>query len=204
MLHPPVTGSTGGPRDVEALLEGPCWVRSRNGTRWHRPRSGVVYPAACWSPEPYTAWSLWCGQSAFDHRVIGRDEIPDDGVPCCGTCEGRAVGAGYPALLGDPLAPTIFSPHGLTPPKRCPGSRSWPHQRQGRIGTCDVCGETLALRGGGGAYAPTDGLVNHAPGPGLVMGCEFHAWRRLVIRESDARVVCRCEVPMGDGWRFIS
>lgn len=80
----------------------PIYV-SRFGTRAHRVRSGAVHRnhGKGWdSPnDGYVTVQLWCGQSGGQ---IGRKgslyALPPEGYPLCGTCEGRAVGAGYPGI----------------------------------------------------------------------------------------------------------
>lgn len=194
-LLPPMTYSTGmgaGPRP-EPLRLGPRFVRSRNMSRWHRVRSGVRYPT-------HTSWHFWCGQGSNSAPVITRDDDPADSVPVCGSCEGRAIGAGHEE--NDGPRDLTFTPAQLRRPRWCPGSRSelyepiadprgWP-----RLGVCLVCGAAERIIAGGGPYNPNVGLRRHEP-VSLVQGCSLHGWR-CVGRLSDGDVGCyACGEPLG-------
>lgn len=172
----------------QPLAVGPRYVRTSGMSRWHRPRSGTR------RQNGHTSYHLWCGQlvstgSLKAPGVLTADTI-DDELPVCGTCEGRACGAGQDDWPGD--GELLFSPRRLTPPKHCPGSR-----REGffaQIGTtagrCLVCGAIESLRGMGGPYNPKWAMVQHPPAEGLVPGCPFHAWTSITVR--DGAVVCHC------------
>lgn len=193
-LLPPRTSSGGDTRDQRALETGPSFIRNgRGGDRWHRPRSAVEYGPRKWAPDGYIVWRLWCGSHAYDQYAITRDRPPTDDEPVCGTCEGRAVGAGQ--IPGDTPYATIFSPRYMDPPRTCPGSKSTMFEEMGpRVGRCLVCGAYEPLRGGGGPYNGWWGLRSHAPGKGIIEGCEFHGWNQIVeASDQGERVaVCRC------------
>lgn len=190
-LLPPLRGGSLGwnvqrERDVP-LTKGPRFARTRGMGRWHRLRSGYVLGG-----RDTEVWSFWCGQASWSDRAAGVDVIPD-GLPVCGTCEGRAEGA------DESVTSLLFEPDRLTPPRVCPGSgdtgyhldtRLWV-EVAGRVGRCLVCQQLTPTRFGGGPYNPWEGLQQHAPGAGLVAGCPFHAWKELV-RDGD-RVICRCD-----------
>lgn len=190
VLEPPLTrsGVTPWTKDLwgTPLATGPRYARSSGMSRWHRPRDGV-------RRADMVAYGLWCGQSVRDGEgFITADQAPE-GEPVCGTCEGRAIGAGQDSWPDDSKT-LIFSPERLTPPKRCPASRTtWCEELSWNVGRCLACGTVAPMRASGGAYNPRWGLTNHPPGPALVPGCPFHAWRELHL--IDGRVACRCGRP---------
>jgi hypothetical protein len=112
----------------------------------------------------------------------------------CGTCEGRALGAGQDELPAG-MPALRFDPRWIDPPTRCPGSQSPMFQELApRVGRCLVCGQLQPLRGYGGSpwygcagYGP----AKHPPGPDLVDPCPWHAWRALTLAE-DGSVRCGC------------
>ena len=208
----------------EPLTHGPRYIRTRGMGRWHRVRSGVRYPAqpeVQWGeglgyampPRPARdAWQAWCGQSVSGTTMQGkpyaltRDRPPVDGLPVCGTCEGRAVGAGYssPVVTVADGTELLFEPAGLQPPRKCPGSGKrgenlWAKVNN-RVGRCLACGELMPIRYGGGPYDPWAGLVSHEPAPGLFQPCPFHGWDNPV-RRSDDTVTCYCSTPPDARWR---
>lgn len=86
------------PRPISKAL--PVYYSLR-GTMAHRVRYGHVYApkAGHWPRGSRLVFTLWCGQ----HGTIGNPwgrlvALPPDSHPMCGTCEGRAVGAGYPGI----------------------------------------------------------------------------------------------------------
>ncbi|MFG3276196.1 hypothetical protein [Streptomyces luteogriseus] len=172
---------------VEALTEGPRFIRTRGMNRWHRPRSGVRYPG------DRTVFSAWCGYGIGGSRRAGgylATEEPPEGEPVCATCEGRAAGAGQDdSPTGRPL---IFQPRWIDPPKNCPGSRSslFEELPGGRVGRCLACGDHQPLRAMGGPYNPRYAIVQHPTGSALVPPCPFHRWRQLTAR--DGHVHCAC------------
>lgn len=198
VLEPPLTYSLPQRRSDcppdEALAVAPRYMRSTyqrygNLGRWHRPRSGIHIGLT-----GRTVYHTWCGQSMFPDRTLTAEQL-GEGDKVCGTCEGRAIGAGqddWPVPGGPAL---LFEPRRLTPPKRCPGSRNGRlYREEGRsVVRCLACGELV--RGWYRSY--TYGPVNHEPGRGLVAGCPFHAWDHLVIH--DGRPVCSCRVPKREG-----
>jgi hypothetical protein len=162
-------------------------MRTTGMSRWHRPRCGV------WSAG-YSRYTVWCGQLvgglARAGAFLGVDDIPD-GLPVCGTCDGRAVGAGQ-ETEGPADRDLLFSPRWLTPPRHCPGSRSYTlyTPMSGRVGRCLACGDLQPLRAMGGPYNGGYGIVQHPPGPALVGPCPFHGWRFPTA--DHGRVVCVC------------
>lgn len=86
------------PRPISKAL--PVYYSLR-GTRAHRVRYGHLYPPkrGNWPRGSRLVFTLWCGQ----HGTIGNPwgrlvPVPPAVLPMCGTCEGRAVGAGYPGI----------------------------------------------------------------------------------------------------------
>jgi hypothetical protein len=181
--HAPGHGST-------PLRTGPRWLRG--ASRWHRIRSGVQYEHL-----DHPSYSAWCGQSINPRRRDAAIDEPIDGVPLCGTCEGRAAGAGHPSPLGLPESGLLFRPARLTPPRWCPGGGPYgPAMHLGevvghRVVRCGACGELARERNAYG-WNPRPGgePQQHKPGPGLVPGCEQHAWRHLV--RTVEGVACEC------------
>lgn len=188
VLEPPLTRSGWAshlPPD-EPMQEAPRYMRTKAMSRWHRTRSGIRHGL-----DGHVSFHFWCGAFVGESKLIGTDDRPDD-LPVCGTCEGRAVGAGQDEwnLPGPGL---LFEPRRLTPPARCPGSRKERLYQQlynetGRnLVRCLVCEEIVPGRGYGWRF----GSVIHPPGPGLVAGCPFHAWSYLTVLP-DGRVACAC------------
>lgn len=185
-LLPPVT-SSGGDWDgvTRPLYEAPRYMRTRGMGRWHRPRYGV-------QRRDRTALHMWCGYSWIRlGEALATDAVPE-AEPVCGTCEGRALGAGQDDTPAG-MPRLAFEPRWLTPPVECPGSgpRADVYEELGRnVGRCLACGELVSLRAAnwpGYGYGP----VRHQPGPALLSGCPFHAWNRIG-RRADASVGCRC------------
>lgn len=196
-LLPPYGRGGSGPGDGEPLVSGPRFCRTRAMGRWHLPRSGVLLPETSYRPEARACYSLWCGPHVYGDTMLGRDVPPVDGLPVCGTCQGRGSGAGQHEQPYDDRE-LVFSPRWMQPPSTCPG-----HGADGayeeinwRIGRCLVCGEFVPLRAGGPSYAGWYGMVKHEPGPGLVEPCPFHAWQ-YVRAGTDGSPVCRpCGRPL--------
>jgi hypothetical protein len=194
-LLPPVSSGGGDWRGQLPINAARRYVRGPRNSRWHRPRSGSMYPAG------YVCLDLWCGQGMRDSPELDQllyvDELPPD-QPACGTCVGRALGAGQDDVPAD-LPPLRFDPRWITPPSNCPGSRSrtmWEPlpNAHWNVGRCLVCGDVVSVRAVGRGYdAWGAGPVYHAPGAGLVGPCPFHAWNRLVAK--DGQVVCGCGWP---------
>jgi hypothetical protein len=198
--EPPLTGSSahhGESLLAEAVLEGPPYIRTRAAGRWHRVRSSSlrIYE---WDPDVIRQhWHYWCGPMVGTRSQSGPPLLTDQppaGAPRCGTCEGRYAGA---TDHGDP--DWLFTPRGLTPPRVCPAAKTmWVTEdpTNFRRGTCLACGERVKLGAYGSWYASDWGVRSHAPGPGLIPGCEFHGWRELTIaRGLDGKpaVACRCQ-----------
>lgn len=186
-LLPPVTGGPV-PGGVVALDTAPEFVRSRGMSRWHRPRTGVRWPGG------RITYGLWDGAGYVAlPGGLAVDVRPDDGLPVCGTCDGRAAGAGQ--IPGPPGRELVFTPRHITPPRHCPGSRTGLFEELpgGRVGRCQVCGDMQPLRAMGGPYASRYAIVQHPPGAALVDPCPFHRWRSLAA--TDGRVHCTCGRP---------
>src|SRR5258708_3084610 len=119
VLEPPLTRSGvslfGRVRRDEALVVGPRYVRTGGLSRWHPSRKGTRYA------DGRVSYGLWCGAGFVSGEFLTADRVADD-FPVCGTCEGRACGAGQDDWPGDGPG-LLFSPRRLTPPKYCPGSR---------------------------------------------------------------------------------
>jgi hypothetical protein len=206
----------GEPKD-RMLEQGPPFARMGAGSnRWHRIRSAYVS-----GMHGRTICILWCGPHAsvghVPHlRANTRPSITSpvfptgDGLPLCGTCEGRYLGA-------HPEVPELrFDPRKHTTPQWCPGwggRQSWssinayveiknPTPEQLAVGRfpafCLVCASVVPLRGGGGPYRGWWGLTRHAPGPDLIPPCGMHGWRQLTVHEG--RVICRCDAPDERVW----
>lgn len=186
------------------LTEGPRYVRSRQATRWHRTRSAVRYPPMVADgvellPDR-VVWRHWCGTHTHSSRGIGVDDLPAD-EPLCGTCEGRAVGAGQGSEVATVDGELLFTPHGIEPPKVCPGSQTpmYVEEPGGQsVGRCLPCGQLVRLRGGGGWQGWSwYGPQNHPPGPDLVEPCRAHRWGSLVVVKGayGSGVTCRCRLP---------
>lgn len=193
VYEPPLTHST--PQEhwprATALRTGPRWLRGR--TRWHRVRSGLRR-----IDRDHASFQTWCGQLLYEDRVPDTaDDLPKDGAPLCGTCEGRAAGAGHSTPLGIPPDVALrFSPERLTPPRWCPGGGPYgPARHLGklagqRVVRCGACGQLVRERNAYGWNANAGEPQRHEPGPGLVPGCPQHAWRHLV--RTVEGVACAC------------
>lgn len=178
-LLPPLTrsGPFVGAVRQEALTEGPAYARSRGGSRWHRVRSAARFHID--GQDGHTSYHGWCGQSLSSSHARAVD-VPDDGAPVCGTCEGRALGY-------DPERPgLLFTPDTLTPPRFCP-SRTLFVDAGSNVGRCLVCQQLAPVKVHGWNGYPK--LQQHVA-LDLVPGCPFHAWRYLVAAGESA--VCRC------------
>jgi len=194
-LEPPYSRSGGGSRGSTALTEGPLLVRGLGHSRWHRPRSGVILPR-----HDIPTWHLWCGQTltAFGERFES-DGLPEDGLPVCGPCEGRAVGAGLPGTVTTSPEGTLrFVPESRTrfAPRKCPGSGTTVFLTDAavpadwRISRCGLCGLHVTVSISRGTYdGGTATLRAHAPHQ-LPDPCPFHAWDQMTL--VGGVPVCRC------------
>ena len=188
-LEPPYTRSYGSCGDTRPLTRGPRLIRGRASGRWHRPRSGVHL-----STFGRTVFRLWCGQSVHFADALTATELPQDEA-LCGTCEGRACGAGYPAT-GTPLNEALlFEPvSSAPPPVRCPSYRLGEWQLAGLpvrgVFACPVCDAATRTRAAGGPYNSHVIIEGHAPGPGLIAPCPFHRWDWPALRDGVAGCGC--------------
>lgn len=191
-LEPPYTRSLGSCADMAPLTRGPRLIRTHGMGRWHRPRSGVHISRR----GGRTVFHMWCGQSVHFGDAITAADLPSEDL-LCGTCEGRACGAGYPAT-GAPLNEALlFEPwSSAPPPARCPSHRlgAWQfeHLPYG-VFACPVCGEATRTRAAGGPYNSHLIIEGHAPGPGLIAPCPFHRWDWPALRDGVAG--CGCGAP---------
>ncbi len=185
---PPLTSAPVDSRQLlEAVLEGPAYIRGPRSTRWHRVRSSYLWMVDYMPDKLRQRWEFWCGPGMSDwHYDPWLTDEPPASEPRCGTCEGRYAGTQSGTGL-------LFTPHTLTPPRWCPSSGGLALVRETAYNRADclVCGEHVKLRATGGPYNGGFGAGNHHPGPGLIPGCEFHAWKQLT-RRGDV-VVCRCQ-----------
>lgn len=186
-LLPPTTYGYGQWNGIDRpLLEGPRYVRGSGHSRWHRLRSAVRRPR-------WTSLDLWCGQATQLERVITAEQVPE-ADPVCGTCEGRALGAGQDETPAG-MPRLAFEPRWLEPPAKCPGAgRSRNFEAVGRVGRCLICRELLPVRATGSWHNPDYGVVSHQPGPGLAPPCPWHGWRRLYATEGGS-IRCGCGYP---------
>lgn len=174
VLEPPhTTGTIYHDNPLSVLHLGPPLVRTRKMGRWHRPRSGIRY-------DERDIYHAWCGQAVHIGELVTADTVPD-GDSLCGTCEGRAVGAGHHPIAGTPTVPLLFQPESrYVRPTVCPGSGRGPiptEYARARTMPCRACGEVVRLRAAGGPYYSTVVVERHPPGVGLVDPCPFHGWR---------------------------
>lgn len=179
------------------LTHAPRYVRTSRSTRWHRPRYGHRFAPT----HPYAAgketFGLWCGQGVgarLQEPLLWRGSVPD-GEPACGTCEGRALGAGQD-VTPDGMPGLIFSGRYGLAPEVCPGTRTKlavPHAGY-RVGTCRVCHTVEPLRACGGRYHADWNLAAHPPGDLLCPPCPQHGWYHLEPH-GPAGVRCACGRP---------
>lgn len=186
----------------EVITEGKPYARGPRSTRWHRIRSGQRILDEHWSTGELTireSFTTWCGQAMFQRErskcggpILFVDDVPT-GEPACGTCEGRFIGADHDR------PEWLFSPARLEPPARCPGSHTMlVVEDQGRWNraTCLVCGDVVKMGAHGGPYASRFDARVHHPGPALIPGCPWHAWRELTKatdRDGNTVVACLCQ-----------
>jgi hypothetical protein len=193
-LLPPLTISRGTWDGVSLpLYEAPRYVRGPGMSRWHRPRSGV------WRPRG-AALSFWCGYGYVrGDSLLTAESIPEP-EPACGTCEGRALGAGQDDTPAG-MPRLAFEPRWLTPPPTCPGSgrrgadRGLIEDLRRNVGRCLVCGALVGIRAMGGPYNPSAGAVSHRPDGGLYEPCPWHAWNMPALRAPGV-VGCACGWPV--------
>lgn len=114
-------------RSIEVTMALP-FVYSRNGRYTHRVRSASIWPH---DPGRGISVTAWCGQGlGTSHKGSPArltTEIHED-RPLCGTCHGRAIGAGQIDEEGTPL---IYTPRSGTPNL---GNCIWEHPGAGAYG----------------------------------------------------------------------
>jgi hypothetical protein len=171
-LLPPRTAGAGVWGGEVPLTSGPRYARTRGMSRWHRVRSAVRYP------DETVHYAFWCGPGGRD--LLTADQQPT-AEPVCGTCAGRALGAGQDDTpVGMPLL--RFDPRWMTAPARCPGSNNDALYTElaPAVGRCLACGQLVPLRAHGGPYRGGYGPTSHQPGSDLIEACPWHAWNWLV------------------------
>jgi hypothetical protein len=109
-----------GPRPFALKRTLPLFQSDR-GTYVHRVRSAAAHPSggrAAWYVN-HISVTYWGGNGGFlrgpqNTRNGGRllADLPTDGSPVCATCEGRAVGAGFPSLALIVRHSVKFAPRG--------------------------------------------------------------------------------------------
>lgn len=174
----------------------PAYVLSGGATMWHVVR-------AAYMTEYNKIVHFYCGQHQRTRIINGlvadwlETDNPASDDPVCGTCVGRAVGAGrkLPRLevVGDPSLQ--FTPRGRKPNVWCPGTRlsaSWGLEYGDRM-TCPICGvEDLRVGLAGTSPWYSSGWVQiraHRTGVNIVDPCPFHGWKNMT---KDG--VCACSV----------
>jgi len=198
-------------RDAWPLYSGPAkrtirvtkmapFVATKAMTRSHRPRHARIYVYE--NPKVRDRWhqtrlsvDLWCGQIARNPTL---HSVPMDGLPLCGTCEGRAVGAGYPTteelINGDAdltRYPLLFSPRqDFAPPGRCPNLDCDDVPGTGSY-CCVVCGH-LGRWAQGNGYCTANHMAHHKPADGMCPPCPNHAWNELKWHPRSRWLACKC------------
>lgn len=183
-------------RDVLPVRRGPRLARTRGMGRWHRPRSGIQFTRA--SGGARVCFQFWCGQSGQGADILTASEVPV-GEPLCGTCEGRAVGAGHPPIGVELRVALLFEPvSSKPPPPVCPATKPrayvddrWLRLVHSSVFACPACGVPTRLRAAGGPYDSHVKIEGHQPGPDLLDPCPFHRWDSIVVR-ADGTAGCSC------------
>lgn len=155
----------------------PDFVSSGGATRWHRARSGSVFP------DGRTAYNYWCGSGT--PAGIGSETVPDDDL-LCGTCEGR-----WEAQQNNRL---VFTPRKALPPTRCPASRrAWFQPNVRNPFPCPACGASVKVTC---RWYSGPSIQTHPTGPSLVSPCPYHGWNRMWM-DRQGKVVCACTIREG-------
>lgn len=210
-LLPPVSGGGGEWRGQVPISAANRYVRGQRNGRWHRGRYGVLYPPLREGETGHLIIGYWCGPHGSEKigadTLLMVDEAPA-GESVCGTCFGRALGAGQDEAP-TPFPPLIFSPRWVNPPALCPGSRNKTieHVSAGdrlipRIAKCLICLQLVKTRARGSPYYPDWGAEIHPSGPdGLAVDpCPFHAWNQLTTRGGQVRCYCGWDPDKAGGW----
>lgn len=199
-LEPPYSRSGANPHHystIVPLTRGPRLVRTGGMSRWHRPRSGTHH-----SDHGRTSFTLWCGQLVRSTDLIQALTVPD-GEPLCGTCEGRAVGAGHPPVAVEVRSALLFEPASrYRRPPWCPAGKLWLYDTLARTLPwretfgCPVCSEHVRTRAAGGWANSHVKIAAHPPVGDMVAPCPFHGWDQLGWRVDERRAVCGCARPV--------
>ena len=83
------------------ITAAPPYVFTNHTSRAHRIRSATIYNTD--SDAPRVAYNCWCGQTVLDserkrkrmNKIVTLTDTVPNYLPICGTCEGRAIGAGH-------------------------------------------------------------------------------------------------------------
>lgn len=84
------------------------FARTRCSTMQHRCRSGTVFYRH--GQYSHAAVHLWCGNALLTKCGLRLSDKPDQDLPICGTCEGRACGAGQLGSQEIAGRPVLFRP----------------------------------------------------------------------------------------------
>lgn len=186
-LELPYTHANRREHDV-VLRKAPTYGRNAAMSRWHVPRTGTLRDGVMRS------FTIWCSAAILRPDDLKRpalmvDEITDD-VPVCGTCVGKATGAGHavPAIAVEHEGGLIYLPHQVRIPSTCPGSNyiTW-HEVNVFVGRCLVCLDYMPIRHSRGYETGYSRLRVHTPATTLVDPCPWHAWDRIT-----AEGICSC------------
>lgn len=92
LLQTPIVGFRPTGRTEINLLKSLPFFKSSSGQYTHRVRSARMY--FDYGELSHTSIKLWCGMSGFAGDKGKLLEVPSEQAIMCGTCEGRAIGAG--------------------------------------------------------------------------------------------------------------
>ena len=187
--------------EYAALIRSPRSGRGRYEARWHRTRCATRRAANGPIPEEIVV-TAWCGTTVFASEAFKTDDALD-GFPVCGSCEGRALGAGLPgvvALLDVTKTGVVFEPNEVTkfrPPKVCPGRTLEPlplDRASVDVGVCAACGIVAPIKRPSRYPIVNDWCVkDHQPSADLVAPCPTHAWDDLTHRGGVTMCSCKAE-----------
>jgi hypothetical protein len=178
----------------------------------HRPRSATRHTG-----QDRISVHAWCGQLLV--HAAGFHYLPPVDMPVCGTCEGRAVGAGWPTseeiITARPVEPwpaQRFTPRPcFDPPRWCPVGEGQVGRRNGeawlvdpddeRRGVCLMCHAEVQLRWRGDTLNGWWGPQRHEPLE-MIPPCRLHGWLRPERVNDPPRIVCKCKTNRPDDWGY--